>query len=45
MTTLFAAGVLFAVQFLFTKQYQLRAGEGWRPAVWTLTPGTGWPRR
>ena len=42
MTTLFAAGVLFAVQFLFTKQYQLRAGEGWRPAVWMLVFGNLW---
>ena len=36
MMTLAAAGVLFSVQFLFTKQYQLRAGAGWRPAIWML---------
>lgn len=42
MTTLFAAGVLFAVQFLFTKQYQLRAGEGLAAAVWMLVFGNLW---
>lgn len=42
MTTLFAAGVLFSVQFLFTKQYQLRAGAGWRPAIWMLVFANLW---
>ena len=40
--TLAAAGVLFSVQFLFTKQYQLRAGAGWRPAIWMLVFANLW---
>lgn len=42
MMTLAAAGVLFSVQFLFTKQYQLRAGAGWRPAIWMLVFANLW---
>ena len=40
--TLAAAGVLFSVQFLFTKQYQIRAGAGWRPAIWMLVFANLW---